>query len=90
MGDTEADLGDDAGAADVTDAVDVGDTGAGDDTGAGADTGDDSGSGVSDDFPKVEPAPEPDNPRYGAEHIDPEEETAQPLPGGEGTPGAEG
>lgn len=73
MGDTEADLGDDAGAADVTDAVDVGDTGA----------GDDSGTGVSDDFPKVEEAPEPDNPRYSAEHIDPEEETAQPLPGGD-------
>jgi hypothetical protein len=85
MGDTEADLGGDAGAADVTDAVD-----AGADTGAGADSGDDSGSGVSDDFPKVEEAPEPDNPRYGAEHINPEEETPQPLPGGEGTPGAEG
>ncbi len=92
MGDTEADLGDDAGAADVTDVADVEDTGAGADTGAdtGDDSGDDSGSGVSDDFPTVEPAAEPDNPRYGAEHIDPEEETAQPLPGGEGTPGAEG
>lgn len=78
MGDTEAGLGDDAGAADVTDAVDVGDTGAGDDS------GDDSGTGVSDDFPKVEEAPEPDNPRYSAEHIDAEQETPQPLPGAEG------
>lgn len=51
------------------------------DTGTGVeDAGD---STAADDFPTVEPAPEPDNPRYGTEHEEPEGDP-QPLPGGEG------
>jgi hypothetical protein len=50
---------------------------------SGADEGDSSGGGAT-DFPKVEPAPEPDNPRYSAEHIDVENESPQPLPDAEG------
>lgn len=70
MGDTEEGMAGD------TESVDTGDTG---DTG---DTDSGEGAGVSDDFPTVEPAPEPDNPRFSTEH----EETSgepQPLPGGE-------
>lgn len=74
MADSEQDLG-----GDVTDTGDTGDTGAGADAGAGeGDT-----SNVADDFPTVEPAPEPDNPRYSTEHEEPEGEP-QPLPGSEG------
>ncbi len=47
------------------------------DTGAGSE---DSGGGAADDFPTVEPAPEPDNPRYDTEHEEPEGDP-QPLPG---------
>ncbi|HEU4869140.1 MAG TPA: hypothetical protein VFV09_15625 [Actinomycetota bacterium] len=72
MADSEQDLG-----GDVTD---TGDTGAGADAGAG-DAGDT--STVADDFPTVEPAPEPDNPRYSTEHEEPEGEP-QPIPGGDG------
>jgi len=36
--------------------------------------------GVADDFPTVEPAPEPDNPRYSTEHEEPSGEP-QPIPG---------
>ncbi len=39
----------------------------------------DSGGG-SEDFPTVEPASEPDNPRYETEHVEPSGEP-QPLPG---------
>lgn len=66
--DTGADAGADAGA----------DTAA--DTGAGPE---DSGASAADDFPTVEPAPEPDNPRYDTEHEEPEGDP-QPLPGTEG------
>lgn len=41
-----------------------------------------SDSGTADDFPTVEPAPQPDNPRYGTEHEEPSGEP-QPLPGAE-------
>ncbi len=41
----------------------------------------DSGGG-SEDFPTVEPASEPDNPRYETEHVEPSGEP-QPLPGAE-------
>lgn len=40
-------------------------------------------SGGSDDFPTVEPAPEPDNPRYSTEHEEPQGDP-QPIPGAEG------
>ena len=62
----------------------MGDTEAtlGENTGAG-DEGDASGGGAT-DFPTVEPVPEPDNPRYSAEHIDVENEDPQPLPDAEG------
>ncbi len=70
MADAEQDLGADAAA----------DTG---DTSAAAETGDTSGTDVADDFPTVEPAPEPDNPRYSTEHEVPEGEP-QPLPNAEG------
>ncbi|CAN5852751.1 hypothetical protein BH23ACT12_BH23ACT12_06290 [soil metagenome] len=75
MADSENDLAADTGAG----AEDSG-AGVAADTGAGAE---DSGAGAADDFPTVEPAPEPDNPRYGTEHEEPEGDP-QPLPGTEG------
>lgn len=71
MADSEQDLG-----------GDVTDTGAGADTGAG-DAGDSSAEAT--DFPTVEPAPEPDNPRFSTEHEVPEGDPI-PLTGSEGGP----
>lgn len=72
MADSEQDLG-----GDVTD---TGDTGAGADAGAG-ESGDSSNEAT--DFPKVEAAPEPDNPRFSTEHEVPEGDPI-PLSGSEG------
>jgi hypothetical protein len=60
-----------------------------DDLTASADDAGDSGGGEATDFPTVEPAPEPDNPRFSTEHEVPEGEP-QPLPGAEGGAPAEG
>lgn len=57
------------------------DTGA--DAGADAGAGTEDSAGAADDFPTVEPAAEPDNPRYDTEHEEPEGDP-QPLPGTEG------
>ena len=40
------------------------------------------GGGGATDFPTVEDAPEPDNPRYSTEHEEPSGEP-QPIPGAE-------
>jgi hypothetical protein len=69
MADSEQDLG-----------GDVTDTGDGMDAGAG-DSGDSSNEAT--DFPTVEPAPEPDNPRFSTEHEVPEGDPI-PLTGSEG------
>lgn len=68
MADSEQDLG-----------GDVTDTGAGAEAGAG----DSGGGNEATDFPTVEPAPEPDNPRFSTEHEEPQGDPI-PLPGSEG------
>ena len=49
--------------------------------------GDSEGAGGgATDFPQIDPnaTPEPDNPTYSGEHLDTENESPQPLPGGDG------
>lgn len=79
MADSEQDLGAET-PDDLAASADTGDTG---------DGGDSSGGGEATDFPTVEPVPEPDNPRFSAEHEEPQGEP-QPLPGAEGGAPAEG
>lgn len=53
------------------------------DTGQASETTDETGSGsTASDYPKVEPAPEPDNPRFSTEHEAPQGDPI-PLPGAE-------
>jgi len=54
----------------------------GDNASAGAENTGDSSGGAT-DFPTVEPAPEPDNPRFSTEHEEPQGDP-MPLPGAEG------
>jgi hypothetical protein len=71
---------------------DLGAAGTPDDLAASSDDSGDSGDssgGAATDFPTVEPAPEPDNPRFSTEHEEPQGEP-QPLPGGDGGAPAEG